>query len=133
MAIPSLYQSFLEKLSEKKFGMVIFWPFQIYASLLRKNCQKKIEKIFSDNFSVPITLIECDGLESNEICTFLDFYSESGTVIFGHFEFIPVILGKIARKIWNGLFGHSNFIPVFLGKIVRKNLEQLFLAVPNLF
>ena len=27
-------------------------------------------------YSVHITLIECNGLESNEICTFLDFYSE---------------------------------------------------------
>ena len=33
-------------------------------------------QIFSDNFSVHITLIECNGLENNEIGTFLDFYSE---------------------------------------------------------
>ena len=37
-----------------------FWPFQV----------------FFDNFSVHITLIVCNGLESNEICSFLDFYSE---------------------------------------------------------
>ena len=30
-------------------------------------------------------------------------------------------------------FGHSKFIPVFLGKIVGKNLEQPFLAFPNLY
>ena len=82
-----------------------FWPFQIYTSLFGKNCQKKFRtsifghskfilvflgKIvgknsnqpflailnFSDNFSVHITLIECNSLESNEIGTFLDFYSE---------------------------------------------------------
>ena len=106
-----VYTSLFWKNCQKKIWNGHFWPFQIYASLLRKNCQKKIEKIFSDNFSVPITLIECDGLESNEICTFLDFYSESGTVIFGHFEFIPVILGKIARK----------------------NLEWSFLAIPILY
>ena len=29
--------------------------------------------------------------------------------------------------------GHSEFIPVFLGKIVGKNLEQPFLAIPNLY
>ena len=63
--------------------------------------------------------------------------------IFGHSEFIPVFLGKIARKnsewpvltilnldqsFWGKLlekfritiFGHSKFIPVFLGKIVGK-------------
>ena len=59
LAIPNLYQSFWEKLSEKTWK-AYFWLFQI----------------FSDNFSVHITLIECNGLENNEICTFLDFYSE---------------------------------------------------------
>ena len=59
MAIPNLYQSFGEKLSEKIWKSH-FWPFLN----------------FSDNFSVHITLIECNGLEGNEICTFLDFYSE---------------------------------------------------------
>ena len=59
LAILNLYQSFWEKLSEK-FKMVIF----------------ELSNFFSDSFSVHITLIECNGLESNEICTFLDFYSE---------------------------------------------------------
>ena len=59
LAILNLYQSFWEKLSENIWNGQK-WPFQI----------------FSDNFSVHITLIECNGLESNEICTFLDFYSE---------------------------------------------------------
>ena len=31
------------------------------------------------------------------------------------------------------IFGHSEFIPVFLGKNVRKNLEEPFLAIPNLY
>ena len=31
------------------------------------------------------------------------------------------------------IFGHSKFIAVFLGKIVEKNLEQPFLAIPNLY
>ena len=32
-----------------------------------------ILSFFSESFSVHITLIECNGLESNEICTFLVF------------------------------------------------------------
>ena len=31
------------------------------------------------------------------------------------------------------IFGHSEFIPVFMRKIVGKNLEQPFLAIPNLY
>ena len=40
LAIPNLYQSFWENLSEKILNGH-FWPFQIYTSLLGKNCQKK--------------------------------------------------------------------------------------------
>ena len=40
LAIPNLYQSFWEKLSEK-IQNGHFWPFQIYTSLFGKNCQKK--------------------------------------------------------------------------------------------
>ena len=60
-----------------------FLPFQICTILFGKNCWKKFRtaifgysEFFSDNFSVHITLIECNGLETNEICTFLGFYSE---------------------------------------------------------
>ena len=56
LAIPNLYQSFSKILLEKILNGH-FWPFQI----------------FSDYFSVHITLIEYNGLE---ICTFLDFYSK---------------------------------------------------------
>ena len=59
LAIPNFYQSFWKKLS-KKFGMAIFGH----------------SEFFSDNFSVHITLLECNGLKSNEIYTFLDFNSE---------------------------------------------------------
>ena len=75
--------------------------------------------------------------------------------IFGHSKFIPVFLGKLVRKIWNGhfwlfqvytnlfgktcqkkfgtaIFDHSKFIPVFLVKIVRKKLEQPILAILSL-
>ena len=40
LAIPNLYQSFWEKLSEK-IQNGHFWPFQIYTSLFGKNCWKK--------------------------------------------------------------------------------------------
>ena len=74
--------------------------------------------------------------------------------IFGHFEFIPVFLGKLLEKNQNShfwpfqiytshfgkncwpflkkffgkivgaIFGHSKFIPVFLGKIVQKRFSN---------
>ena len=40
LAIPNLYQSFWEKLSEKIWNGH-FWPFQIYTSLYGENCWKK--------------------------------------------------------------------------------------------
>ena len=98
LAIPNLYQSFWEKLSEK-IQNGYFWPFQIYTDLFGKNCWKKF-----------------------------------GSTIFGHSKFIPVFLGKIVRKKFGmAIFGHSKFIPIFLGKIVGKNLDQPFLAIPNLY
>ena len=60
LAILNLYQSFWES-----FWKNLEWPFLPILN-------------FFDNFSVHITLIECNGLESNEICTFLDFYSCEG-------------------------------------------------------
>ena len=54
--------------------------------------------------------------------------------IFGHSKFLPVFLyQKGFNKFGMCIFGHSKFIPVFLGKIVQKNLEQPFLAIPNLY
>ena len=41
LAIPNLYQSFREILLEKVQNGH-FWPFLIYISLFRKNCQKKL-------------------------------------------------------------------------------------------
>ena len=50
-AIPNLYQSFWEKLSEKK------WPFQIYTSLFGKNYQKKFRTaIFGHSKFIPVFL-----------------------------------------------------------------------------
>ena len=57
LAIPNLYQSLWKKLSEKIWNGH-FWPFQG----------------FSGNFSVHITLIEYNGLQSNEICKFVHFW-----------------------------------------------------------
>ena len=62
--------------------MAIFGYSEFVSVLLGKIVRKSLERSFlaipnfSDNFSVHFTLIECNGLESNEICTFLDFYSE---------------------------------------------------------
>ena len=74
----------------EKFGMAIFGHSEFIPVFLGKIVRKiqnghfwfgKIvingcSEYFSDNFSVHVTLLECNGLESNEIYTFLDFYSE---------------------------------------------------------
>ena len=58
--------------------MAIFGHSNVLPVFLGKIVRKNLERPFLAilNFSVHITLIECNGLESNEICTFLDFYSE---------------------------------------------------------
>ena len=80
LAIPNLYQSFWEKIWNGHF-----WPFQIYTSPFGTNCYKKFGMvIFGLSKFIPVFLekmakndhSECNSLESNEICTFLDFYSE---------------------------------------------------------
>ena len=68
-----------------------FWPFWIYTSHFGRNCWKKFgtaifghskfilvfwEKLSGKIWNIHITLTECNDLESNEICTFLDFNSE---------------------------------------------------------
>ena len=45
LAIPNLYWSFWEKLSEK-IQNSHFWLFQIYTSLFGKNCQKNLKQPF---------------------------------------------------------------------------------------
>ena len=96
LAILNLYQSFWENVLGK-FRMAIFghsklipvfrenvpkkiqnghfWPFQFIPVFLGKIVGKNSEWPFLAilHFSVHITLIECNGFESNEICTFLDF------------------------------------------------------------
>ena len=54
--------------------------------------------------------------------------------IFGNSKFLPVFLyQKGFNKFGMCISGHSEFIPVFFGKTVGKNLEQPFLAIPNLY
>ena len=59
------------------FGCSEFIPVFL-GKIFRKNLEQPFLAIlnFCDNFSVHITFLECNGLESNEIYTFLDFYSE---------------------------------------------------------
>ena len=57
-----------------------------------------------------------------------------GMAIFGHFEFIPVFLGKIVgKKSEQPFLAIPNlYQSKILGKIVSKNLEEPFLTIPNL-
>ena len=53
---------------------------------------------------------------------------------FWPFQIYTSLFGKnCSKKFGRAIFGHSKFIPVSLGKIVQKNLEQPFLAIPNLY
>ena len=143
LAILNLYQSFWEKLLEKNQNSH-FWPFQIYTSLFGKNCQQKFGRaIFDHSKFIAVFLgtllekIEDSHFWPFQICTSLfgkNCWKKLRTAIFGHSKFIPVCLGKIVgKKFGMAIFGHSKFIPVCLGKIVQKNLEQPFLAIPNLY
>ena len=76
------HSEFIPVFLGKMVGKNLEWPFlaflNLYLSFLGKIVRKNLEWPFLAilNFSVHITLIECNGLESNEICTFLGFYSE---------------------------------------------------------
>ena len=50
-----------------------------------------------------------------------------------HFWPFQIYISLFGKKFGMAIFGHSKFIPVCLGKIVQKNLEQPFLAIPNLY
>ena len=64
LAIPNLYQCFWETLSEKNQNNH-FWPFQIYTSLLGKNCQKKFGMaIFGHSKFIPVFLGKIVGKKS---------------------------------------------------------------------
>ena len=98
LAIPNLYQSFWETLSKKNWN-IHFWPFLIYTSPFGKNCQKKI-----------------------------------GTSIFHHSKFIPVLLGKILRKkLEQPFLAIPNLYQSSSEKLLEKNSEWPLLAIPNLY
>ena len=120
LAIPNLYQSFWETLSEKDWNKH-FWPFLIYTSLSGKNCWKKFgTTIFGHSKFIPVFWEKL--LEKIRMA------------IFGHSKFVPVFLRKIVgKKFKMAIFGHTKFIPVLLGNIVKKKLEHPFLAIPNLY
>ena len=143
MAIPNLYQSFWEKLSEKDWNKH-FSPFLIYTSSFGKNSQKKIGiTIFGHSKFIPVFLGKIVGKNSeqpflaipNLYQSFWETLSEKDwNKHFWPFLIYTSLSGKhCQKKIGTNIFGHSKFIPVFLGKIVGKNLEQPFLAIPNLY
>ena len=166
MAIPNLYQSFWETLSENDWNKH-FWPFLIYTSLSGKNCWKKFgTTIFGHSKFIPVFLGKIVGknsewpflaipnlyqssweklLENNLKWPFLaipnlyqSFWEtlskKNWNIHFWPFLIYTSPFGKnCQKKIGTSIFHHSWFIPVLLGKILRKILEQPFLAIPNLY
>ena len=143
LAIPNLYQSFWETLSEKDWNKH-FWPFLIYTSLFRKNCWKNLEQPF---LAIP-NLYQSSWeklLEKNSewpLLTNPNLYQSFWETLsekdwnkhFWPFLVYTSLSGENCwKKFGTTIFGHSKFIPVLLGNIVRKRLEQTFLAIPNLY
>ena len=119
LAILNLYQFFWEKLLEKIWNGH-FWPFQIYTSLLGKNCWKKFQTVIfchSKFIAVFLGKIARKNLER-------PFLASLYTSLFEK---------NCQKKFGMAIFGHSKFIAVFLGKIIRKNLKRPFLAILNFF
>ena len=143
LAIPNLYQSFWEKLSEKDGH---FFHSKFIPVLLGNIVRKRLGQAF---LAIP-----------NLYQSFWEKLLEKKfrMAIFGHSKFIPVFLRKIEQTFFGtSIFGHSKFIPVLLGNIVneknwnihfwpfqiytslfgkncwKKNLEWPFLAIPNLY
>ena len=121
LAIPNLYQSFWEKLSEKDWNKH-FSPFLIYTSSFGKNCQKKLEQPF---LAIP-------NLYQSSWEKLLEKNSEWPLLAIPNLyqSFWEKLLEK---KFGMAIFGHTKFIPVLLGNIVKKKLEHPFLAIPNLY
>ena len=127
LAIPNLYQSFWEKLSEE-IQNGHFWPLQFCTSIFGKNCQKKFRMaIFGHSKFIPVILGKI--VRRNSEWPFLaipNFYQSfweklSEKIQNGHSKFIPVFLGKIVRKKFRmAIFGHSKFIPVFWEKLSEE-------------
>ena len=143
MAIPNLYQSFRETLSEKDWNKH-FWPFLIYTSLSGKNCWKKFgTTIFGHSKFIPVFLGKIVGKNSEwPFLAIPNLYQSSWEKLlennmewpFFPFQIYTSPFGKnCQKKIGTSIFCHSWFIPVLLRKIVRTKLEQPFLAIANLY
>ena len=143
MAIPNLYQSVWEKLLEK-IENSHFWPFQIYTSLFGKNCWEKIgTAIFGHSKFIPVCLGKIVGKNLEEpFLAIPNLYQSLWEKLFkkiwnSHFWPFQIYSSLFGKNCWKkfrtAIFGHSKLIAVFLGKIVGKNLEQPFLAIPNLY
>ena len=109
LAILHLYQSFWEKLFEKVWNSH-FWPFQIYTSLLGKNCQKIFGMaIFGCSKFIPVFL---------------------GKIVRKNLEWLFLAIPnlyqsfweKLSEKIWNGHFWSFQIYTHLLGKICQEKI-----------
>ena len=94
LAIPNLYQSVWETLSEKDWNKH-FWPFQIYTSLSGENCWKKFgTTIFGHSKLIPVLLgkIVRKRLEQ---------------AFFAIPDLYQFFWEKLSEKNWNNHFGQS--------------------------
>ena len=119
LAIPNLYQSFWEKLSEKIWNGH-FWPFQIYTSLFGKNCQKKFgTAIFGHSEFIPVFLGKIVRKHSgqpflaipNLYQSFWEILSEN--IQDSHFWpfqiYTSLFWENCGKKFGMAIFGHSEF------------------------
>ena len=119
LAIPNLYQSFWEN-CWKNLRTAIFGHSKLIAVCLGKIIGKNSEWPF---LAIP-------NLYQSFWEKLLEKIQNSH---FWPFQIYSSLFGKnCSKKFGTAIFGHSKFIPVSLGKIVQKNLEQPFLAIPNL-
>ena len=139
-----IYTSLFGKSCQKKFRVAIFghsefipvflgkivgknseWPvlaiLNLYQSFLKKNLERPFLAIpnFSNHFSIHITILECNGLKSNEICTlYISGFLQWNLNKYIHIPFIQR----------NGLKAMKNSLKKKLsGKtFFQKNLWKLF-------
>ena len=112
---------FFRKIVRKTLEIAIFGYFQIYTSLFEKIVRKNLEQPF---LAIPNLYQSFWGKLLEKIWN----------SHFWPFQIYTSLFGKNCwKKFGTAIFGHSKFIPVFLRKIVGKNLEQPFLAIPNLY
>ena len=128
MAIPNLYQSFWETLSEKDWNKH-FWPFLIYTSLSGKNCWKKFGRsIFGHSKFIPVFLGKIVGKKIGH------FWPYQNTSPFGELEHpflaIPNLYQsfweKLSEKDWNKHFSIPDLYQFFWEKLSEKNWNNHF-------